>query len=151
MPARGPSPPRIDAVGGGFIGLASLQFGGVVVLGKIVTDGGLPVSSFLAVRFAACAILLALALGATRQPLAAARGEGARLLGLGLAGYAVEAGLFFAALRHGTAPAVTLLFFTYPVLVAMLSVLFGKGVPGRLVVVALACSVAQGWRSHPSV
>jgi drug/metabolite transporter (DMT)-like permease len=132
----------VDPLGGGLVALASLQFGGVVVLGKIVTDGGLPVSSFLAVRFAAAALLLAGALGAIRQPLAAAPGEGRRLALLGTAGYAVEAGLFFAALQHGTAPAVTLLFFTYPVLVSLLSVAMGRGLPGRLVVVALLSSVA---------
>src|SRR5437773_10093230 len=86
---------RVDPVGGALVALASLQFGGVVVLGKLVIDGGLPVPSFLAVRFAVAAMLLGLALVATRQPLAAARGEGWRLAGLGIAGYAVEAGLFF--------------------------------------------------------
>jgi drug/metabolite transporter (DMT)-like permease len=128
-------------VGGALIALASLQFGGVVVLGKVVTDGGLSVPSFLALRFAVASALLGLVLVATRQPLAAVRGEGWRLAGLGIAGYAVEAALFFAALRHGTAAPVTLLFFTYPVLVSVLSVALGRGFPGRLVVAALASSV----------
>ena len=64
----------MDALGSGLIVLGSLQFGGVVVLGKIVTDGGLPVPAYLATRFAAAALLLAVALAATGQPLAAARG-----------------------------------------------------------------------------
>jgi hypothetical protein len=64
---------RVDALGSGLIVLGSLQFGGVVVLGKIVTDGGLPVSAYLATRFATAARLLAVALAATGQPLAAAR------------------------------------------------------------------------------
>jgi drug/metabolite transporter (DMT)-like permease len=132
---------RVDPLGGALVALASMQFGGVVVLGKIVIDGGLPVPSFLAVRFSVAAALLGLALVVTRQPLAAARGEGWRLAGLGIAGYAVEAALFFAALRHGTAAPVTLLFFTYPVLVSVLSVALGRGLPGRLVIAALASSV----------
>jgi hypothetical protein len=66
----------VDALGSGLIVVGSLQFGGVVVLGKIVTDGGLPVPAYLAIRFAAAAVLLAVALAATRQPLAAARREG---------------------------------------------------------------------------
>ena len=103
----------MDALGSGLIVVGSLQFGGVVVLGKIVTDGGLPVPAYLAIRFAAAAVLAAVALAATRQPLAAARREGWRLLLLGMAGYGVEAGLFFAALRHGSAATATLLFFTF--------------------------------------
>jgi hypothetical protein len=76
----------VDALGGGLIVVGSLQFGGVVVLGKIVTDGGLPVPAYLAIRFAAAAVLLAVALAATRQSLAAARRDGWRLLLLGMAG-----------------------------------------------------------------
>jgi hypothetical protein len=68
----------VDALGGGLIVVGSLQFGGVVVLGKIVTDGDLPVPAYLAIRFAAAAVLLAVALAATRQPLAAALREGWR-------------------------------------------------------------------------
>jgi hypothetical protein len=64
----------VDALGGGLIVVGSLQFGGVVVLGKIVTDGDLPVPAYLA----AAAVLLAVALAATRQPLAAARRKGWR-------------------------------------------------------------------------
>jgi drug/metabolite transporter (DMT)-like permease len=132
----------VDPVGGAFVALASLQFGGVVVLGKIVTEHGLPIPSYLALRFAAAAGLLALAQVMVRRPLRAARGEGARLALLGMAGYGVEAGLFFAALRHGTAPAVTLLFFTYPMCVALLSVALGRGLPGALVITALVSTVA---------
>ncbi len=129
-------------MGGVLIVLASVQFGAVVVLGKIVTGGGLSVPSFLAARFGVGAVLLGLVLLFTRQPLAAARRERWRLAALGAAGYAIEAGLFFAAVQHGTAAAVTLLFFTYPVLVALLSVALGNGLPGRLVGAALLSSLA---------
>jgi drug/metabolite transporter (DMT)-like permease len=139
-PARRQS--RVDALGSGLIVLGSLQFGGVVVLGKIVTDDGLPVPAYLAVRFAVAAMLLGVALAATRRPLAAARGERWRLAVLGMAGYGLEAGLFFAALRHGSAATVALLFFTYPVVVTLLAAAIGRGLPSRLVVVALCSSVA---------
>jgi drug/metabolite transporter (DMT)-like permease len=134
---------RTDLVGVAFILLTSLQFGSVVILGKIATrPGGLPIASLLAYRFAAAALLLAAALVALRLPLAAARGEGWRLAGLGMIGYAVEAGMFFASLRHGTAAAVTLLFFTYPVMVALLALVSGKGLPGWLLGGALISVVA---------
>ena len=133
---------RMDTLGSGLIVLGSLQFGGVVVLGKLVTDAGLPVPAYLAVRFAVAAVLLAAALAVTGQPLAAARGERWRLVVLGMAGYGLEAGLFFAALRHGSAATATLLFFIYPVLVTLLVAVAGRGLPGGLVVVALCSSVA---------
>jgi len=59
-----------------------------------------------------------------------------------MVGYALEAGLFFAALSRGTAPAVTLLFFTYPVWVSLIALATGKGLPGWLIGGALACAVA---------
>jgi drug/metabolite transporter (DMT)-like permease len=133
---------RMDTFGSGLIVLGSLQFGGVVVLGKLVTDGGLPVPAYLAVRFAVAAVLLTMVLAATGQPLAAARGERWRLVVLGMAGYGLEAGLFFAALHHSSAATATLLFFTYPVIVTLIVAATGRGLPGALVVAALCSSVA---------
>jgi drug/metabolite transporter (DMT)-like permease len=134
---------RADLIGAGFILLTSLQFGSVVILGKIATrPGGLPVPSLLALRFAIAALLLGAALLVLRQPVAAARGEGWRLAVLGMVGYAAEAAMFFASLRHGTAAAVTLLFFTYPVVVALMAFVAGKGLPGWLLGAALVSVVA---------
>jgi drug/metabolite transporter (DMT)-like permease len=131
-----------DLVGVGFILLMSLQFGSVVVLGKIATRaGGLPVASLLAFRFGLAALLLAVALLLLRQPLRAAPGEGWRLAALGVGGYAVEAAFFFVGLRHGTAAAATLLFFTYPVVVAVVAFFLGKGLPGWLLGGALIAAV----------
>jgi drug/metabolite transporter (DMT)-like permease len=124
---------RNDLLGVLFVLLTSIQFGSVVVLGKIATrPGGLPVPSLLAIRFGLAALLLAAALLVLRQPLAAARGEGWRLAALGMFAYGGEAGMFFASLRHGTAAALTLLFFTYPVVVAVTTFLTGRGLPGWL-------------------
>jgi len=131
-----------DFTGGLLIGLTSLQFGAVVILGKIATRSGLSVPSLLAIRFGIAAVLLAVALVAIRQPLAAARGEGWRLIALGVAGYALEALLFFAGLTHGSVPAVTLLFFTYPVFVSVIAFLTGRGLPGWLLGGALVSAVA---------
>lgn len=133
--------PRTGA-GGVLIGLASVQFGVVVVLGKLALRGGLSVVAMLTVRFAVAAAILAAALALLRRPLLAARGERLRLVGLGIAGYAVEAALFFAAVDHGTAAAVTLLFFTYPVFVALAQVALGRGGPGSLLGGSLASAVA---------
>jgi len=131
-----------DPVGAALVALTAMQFGGVVVLGKVITDSGLPIPSFLAFRFGTAAVLLAVAVVAMRLPLAAARGEGWKLFVLGMFGYATESAFFFVALRHGTAATVTLLFFTYPALVSLLAFVTGKGLPGPLLGVALACAVA---------
>lgn len=140
---RGPRSParRADLAGAGLVVLTSVQFGAVVVLGKAVISSGLPVPTYLSVRFGVAALLLAAALAATRRPLAAAPGEGWKLAALGTAGYAVEAAFFFLALRHGTAASVSLLFFTYPVMVSAVAAALGRGLPGRLLGGALACSV----------
>lgn len=113
-----------------------------MTFGAIATRRGLPVPSFLAVRFLVAAAVLGVLLIAARQPLWAARGERLRIVVLGIAGYGLEAALFFAAIQRGTAAAVTLLFFTYPVWVLAASLAAGRGMPGSLVVLALALAVA---------
>jgi drug/metabolite transporter (DMT)-like permease len=124
------------------VALSAAQFGAVVILGKLVTSSGLPVPSFLGIRFCLAALLLALLLVGLRQPLAAARGERRGLVALGMIGYAVESSCFFLAIRHGGAAAVTLLFFTYPVLVTVIAIATGRGRPTPATLGALACSVA---------
>ena len=130
-----------ELVGGGLIGLASIQFGIVVILGKLAQRSGISVFAMLAVRFGIAAVVIALALLFIRQGLVAAPRERRWLVGLGVVGYAVEASLFFAALRHGEAAAVTLLFFTYPVFVASVSIMLGRGAPGLLIGTALVCAL----------
>jgi drug/metabolite transporter (DMT)-like permease len=77
-----------------------------------------------------------------RRSLRPERGEAWRLAVLGSAGYGTESTFFFLALGRGTAAAVTLLFFTYPVWVTTISALLGRGLPGWVVGGALAAAVA---------
>jgi drug/metabolite transporter (DMT)-like permease len=129
-------------VGGALVALAALCFGSVVVLGKHELEGGITVYSLLAIRFGVAAVVLFALLVALRRPLAAMEGERAGLAVLAVCGYAVEATLFFLALEHGTAAAVTLLFFIYPVVVTLMSWATGGGRPGRLTFLALVCAVS---------
>ena len=122
--------------------LSALCFGSVVVLGKHELEGGITVYSLLAIRFGVAAVVLFALLVALRRSLAAAEGERAGLALLAVCGYAVEATLFFLALEHGTAAAVTLLFFIYPVVVTLMSWVVGGGRPGRLTLLALVCAVS---------
>ncbi len=132
---------RDEAIGGALIVAASVQFGAVVVMGKVALRHGLPVPSVLAFRFGIGAILLAIVLVSLRRPLVAAPSERSGLAALAVFGYGVESGCFFAALNHGTAAAVTLLFFVYPVLVAIGSWALGAGPPARLATLSLALSI----------
>jgi drug/metabolite transporter (DMT)-like permease len=131
-----------EAVGGGLVVLASIQFGIVVVLGKLAQRSGIAVFSMLAVRFGIAALAIAILLLALRQTLMAVTGERWWLVALGVLGYSIESALFFFALRHGEAAAVTLLFFTYPVFVALASIALGRGAPGARIWIALICAVA---------
>jgi drug/metabolite transporter (DMT)-like permease len=131
----------VDPLGGLSVLAASLLFGCVVILGKVMTDEGYPILTFLALRFGLAAVLTAAVLAATRGPLRAAPGEGWRLAALGVAGYACESTLFFLGLRHGGPAAVTLLFFTYPVWVTVFAVVTGKGRPNPLVLCSLGAAV----------
>jgi drug/metabolite transporter (DMT)-like permease len=140
-PTAAGSAGRADLVGGLLVALAAGLFGAVVLFGKLALREGLSVPSLLAIRFAVASALLALAAAGTRRPLAAARGERLGLVVLAVGGYAVESALFFTAAEHGTAGAVTLLFFTYPVFVALASWLLGRGAPARLTTAALAMAL----------
>ncbi|HXJ66174.1 MAG TPA: DMT family transporter [Actinomycetota bacterium] len=139
-----PKPRNEDAIGGALIVLASLMFGIVVVLGRIVEQGpkGMPVPMMLAIRFGGAAVLLFALLVVLRRPPLPARGERLGLGILAVAGYAVESSLFFLAVQHGEAAAVTLLFFTYPIVVTAGSMALGQGAPGRVVLLSLASAIA---------
>jgi drug/metabolite transporter (DMT)-like permease len=130
-----------ETVGGLLVGLASILFGSVVIFGRFALEGDVTVTSMLAIRFGIAAVVLAIVLALTRRPLIAAPGERGGLVILAVCGYAVEASFFFAAVEHGTAAAVTLLFFTYPVFVTLATWVLGRGAPAGLTVLALACAV----------
>ncbi|MGH2766010.1 MAG: DMT family transporter [Actinomycetota bacterium] len=133
---------RHDLTGGVLVALAAVLFGGIVTIGRSEGVRDVPVSALLSIRFGTAALVLALLLVIGRQPLLPAGGEGRRLAVLGALGYGVESAFFFLALGRGTAATVTLLFYTYPVWVALLSAAFGMGLPGLLVGGSLVAAVA---------
>lgn len=122
--------------------MASVLFAGTVILGDIALAHGLSVASMLSIRFGTAAVLLAIVQSLLRRPLRPARREGRWLVVLGAVGYALESGFFFLGIARGSAAAVTLLFFTYPVWVALLSAVLGAGLPGWLVGGSLVAAVA---------
>jgi drug/metabolite transporter (DMT)-like permease len=138
---RSSSSTRRETVGGLLVGLSALLFGVVVLLGKFARRHGLSVEAMLSIRFGIAALLLAVGLVALRRPLFAEPGERVGLALLALLGYAVEATFFFTALGHGTVAAVTLLFFTYPVLVTLGTWAIGRVAPARQTLLSLACAL----------
>src|SRR4051794_40020398 len=95
-------------------------FGAMGILGKLAYGEGATVSTLLAVRFGLAAALFWLTLAATgrlRAIRTLAGSDVALGLALGAAGYAVQAGAYFAALTRIDASLLSLLVYTYPTMV----------------------------------
>ena len=128
--------PRQELLGSTLSALMALQFAVVVMFGKEVAAGDLPFP-MLAIRFAGQAALLFVVLVLLRKPLAPAPGERLPLVLAATIGYGTEAALFFSALNHGKAGAVTLLFYLYPVWVMLATIALDRRSPGWQLFVAL--------------
>ena len=125
---------RGELTGAGLSGLMAALFAVVVILGKQVQAGELPFV-MLAIRFGGQSVLLLGLVVLTQRPLLPAPGERLALAIAGTIGYGSEAAFYFSALNHGSAAAVTLLFYTYPVWVMLATIaLDRKGPPGMLFV-----------------
>ena len=132
---------RGELTGSGLSALMAVLFAVVVVLGKQIQAGELPFV-MLAIRFGGQSALLLGLVVLTRRPLLPAPGERLALAIAGTVGYGSEAAFYFSALNHGSAAAVTLLFYTYPVWVMLATIaLDRKGPPGMLFV-ALGLAIA---------
>ncbi|MFC4037405.1 DMT family transporter [Dactylosporangium siamense] len=124
-------------------------FGALAIFGKFAYDAGVSPSALLLVRFALAAALLWLVLlvrpelrrtdrspGSGGDPAPGSGGDpaapapGVRVfaiaVGLGAVGYAAQASLFFAALRLMDASPLSLILYTFPVLVTVGAVLLGR-------------------------
>ena len=75
-------------------------------------------------------------------PHGAGRGVLARALALGAVGYAMQAGLYFLALKRMDASVLSLILYTYPALVTGAAILLGREPANRRRLVALV--IASG-------
>jgi drug/metabolite transporter (DMT)-like permease len=131
---------RDELTGAGLtVGMAVL-FSGVVIFGKAILDGDLPFV-ILSIRFAGTAAVLGVLVRMTGRPLMPEPGERLGLVLAGIFGYGTESAFYFSALNHGSAAAVTLLFYTYPVIVMLASIAIDRRAPARLLIGALLLSV----------
>jgi drug/metabolite transporter (DMT)-like permease len=133
--------PRQELLGSTLSALMALQFAVVVMFGKEVAAGDLPFP-MLALRFGGQSLLLIIVLVVVRKPLLPSRGERLPLVLASTIGYGTEAALFFSALNHGKAGAVTLLFYTYPVWVMLATIGLDRRAPAGKLFVALGLAIA---------
>ncbi len=163
-------------------------FGAMAIFGKLAYQAGVSPEALLLVRFGLAAVVLAVLLllrpglrrttpharpgseprsepsgsgggvGPGGRPMKARRRVLAIALGLGAIGYAAQASLYFAALQRMDASLLSLILYTYPVLVTVAAVLLGRDrlTPRRGVALATACGGtllvllgAGGVRFHP--
>jgi drug/metabolite transporter (DMT)-like permease len=140
-PGRRATDRRGELVGAGLCALMAVLFAVVVILGKQVQAGRLPFV-FLAIRFAGQSVLLFGLVAILGRPTLPAVGERLPLALAGTIGYGTESALYFSALNHGGAAAVTLLFYTYPVWVMLATMALDRRAPHASLFAALALALA---------
>ena len=138
--SRRATDPRGELVGSLSSVAMAVLFAAVVIFGKQVEAGNLPFV-MLAIRFGGQSVLLVCALLLLRRPLLPDKGERLPLALAGTIGYGSEAAFYFSALNHGNTAAITLLFYTYPVWVMLLTIGLDHKAPPRALFVALALAL----------
>jgi drug/metabolite transporter (DMT)-like permease len=129
-----------DLVGAGLGALMGVLFSFVVILGKGLLRGQ-PPFALLFFRFGVAAALLALVCLAKGRSLRPEPGERVGLAIAATLGYGTESALYFAGLNHGSAAAVTLLFYTYPVWVMLTAIALDRRLPAGMLFGALALAI----------
>ena len=127
---------RGELTGSMLSALMAVLFAAVVIFGKQVQAGELPFA-MLAIRFGGQSVLLFGALALTGRPLLPANGERLVLALAGTLGYGSESAFYFSGLNHGSAAAVTLLFYTYPVWVMLATIALDRKAPPTMLFAAL--------------
>jgi drug/metabolite transporter (DMT)-like permease len=119
-------------------------FGAMAVFGKLSYDEGATVGTLLVVRFGLAAALFWLLLaarGGVGEVRALSRRDLGLALALGAAGYALQAGGYFAALERIDASLLALILYTYPAMVAGAALALGRErLDGRKIAALLLAS-----------
>jgi drug/metabolite transporter (DMT)-like permease len=105
-------------------------FGAMAIFGKFAYENGATVGTLLSVRFVLAAVLFWMLVLGGRAVVAELRALAPRdvalALGLGAAGYSLQAGCYFTALQRIDASLLSLLLYTFPAIVATAAVLLGR-------------------------
>ena len=108
---------------------SAAAFGAMAIFGKLAYDEGSTVGTLLATRFVVAATILwafALCSGSGRALRRLAPRDVAIALALGALGYGAQAGAYFAALNRLDASLLSLVLYTYPVLVTVAAIALGR-------------------------
>jgi drug/metabolite transporter (DMT)-like permease len=119
---------------------SAATFGAMGVFGKLAYDEGATVGTLLATRFVLAAALFWLftaCAGATRDLRTISRRDVGIAIALGAVGYGAQAGGYFAALERLDASLLSLLVYTYPVMVTVAAVGLGRERANRRTAAAL--------------
>jgi uncharacterized membrane protein len=129
---------------------SAVAFGLLAVFGKLAFDAGVGVITLLFVRFAfAAPILWAAALRRRRTLLAGTAAKTVlAALALGAVGYAMQAGLYFAALERMDASLLSLLLYTYPAFVTVAAIALGRETANRRRVSSPRPASRWSWRER---
>src|SRR4051794_4228632 len=129
----------IDGMGPILVLLSAALFGAMPIFGKLAYAAGVTPAELLLVRFGLAAAVLATLLllrpelrrtppdpEPRARPATSRRRVLAVAVGLGAVGYAAQAGLYFSALQRMNASLLSLILYTYPILVTVSAVLLGR-------------------------
>ena len=125
--------PTAHRLGSALCIASAIAFGAMAIFGKLAYDAGVGILTLLFVRFSIAAPVLwigaarsgeRLFSGATRRTLLAA-------LALGAVGYALQAGLYFAALARMDASLLSMLLYTFPAMVTVAAIALGRETASR--------------------
>jgi drug/metabolite transporter (DMT)-like permease len=137
---------RLDSAMGVVLCLFSAAcFAALGVFGTLAYDAGVGTTTLLFVRFAMAAAMFAMlraGLPSVRRAPAMSRRTVLVALGLGAAGYAAQAGLYFGALRHVDVALLSLLLYTYPAFVTVAAIALGRETATRPRIAALLVASA---------
>lgn len=111
-------------------------FGAMAIFAKQAYETGLDVTTLLALRFPMAAAMLWILIVARRRALGSLRGLAAGAV-LGLFGYSLQAGVFFASLERIEAGLASLLLYVYPAIVTVTAFALGREQLSRRRVAAL--------------
>ena len=125
--------------------VSAAAFGGIGIFGKLAYGEGSTVGTLLSVRFVVAALLLwvlTAATGALAGLRRLPRRDVLAALALGAIGYGAQAGAYFLALDRMDASLLSLVLYTYPVIVTVAAIALGRDRASRrtTVALALACS-----------
>jgi drug/metabolite transporter (DMT)-like permease len=114
---------------------SAVAFGAMAIFGKLAYDAGVGLLTLLFVRFAIAAPILWVAALRRVDGQRALAGAPARTLAaafaLGAVGYAMQAGLYFAALERMDASLLSMLLYTFPSMVTAAAIALGRETANR--------------------